>query len=321
MDFDKQGRQAGYIELHNSTNESAWQLLRLPVFCFNGTPGPTTLVLGGMHGDEYEGPAAIHTLAHEIDIADVTGRLILIPALNLPAVMAGRRLTPDDGLNLNRVFPGDPHGSLTQRIAHMVTQDLIPLADNVIDLHSGGRSLNFAPSVLLHEVSGPPMDRGMKAARAFGAPFTVLLCEDHSDVMIDAVVEAQGKVMIASELGGSGVLTHETAALATNGLRRCLAALDHFNHDGPTPSTNVNRLPQSAEHIMCDDTMIFAPALGLGDPVQQGQVIGHQHRVDRSDIAPVAVAANSDGWLICVAGQGLVHRGDVAAIIGTDAGA
>ena len=76
--LDRKGRTSGYVVLHNSTDESAWQQVRLPIHCFNGTPGPTTLVLGGMHGDEYEGPVAIDTLAHDVDPINLTGRLILI---------------------------------------------------------------------------------------------------------------------------------------------------------------------------------------------------------------------------------------------------
>jgi predicted deacylase len=139
-----------------------------------------------MHGDEYEGSVAINALAHAIDIKTLVGWLILLPALDLPAMMAGTRLTPKDGLNLTRVFPGNPLGSLTQRIAHWLSGTMMPLSDHIVDLHSGGRTLNFAPSVLVPETSSQ-LSLATAAGLAFGAPFTVLINEDHSPMTIDAV--------------------------------------------------------------------------------------------------------------------------------------
>ncbi|MEP3423347.1 MAG: succinylglutamate desuccinylase/aspartoacylase family protein [Sulfitobacter sp.] len=316
MDFDASGLSSGYLEFHNSTNVSAWQMLRVPVYCINGAPGPTTLVLGGMHGDEYEGPIAIQHLVQGTSPDDLVGRLILVPALNLPAVQSGTRLSPEDGLNLNRVFPGDPQGSLTQRIAHFISETLIPLADHVIDLHSGGRSLNFAPSVLLHEVEGPAMQKALNAAKAFDAPFTVLLNEDHADVMIDAIVERAGKVMIATELGGSGILTPTTAQIAKDGLKNCLTNLGHFDDlNQPEGTSCFVRFPESDTYLISDDTLLFEPLVELGRHVSKGDVIGLGHMVDRIDVAPVLFKAPQKGWFVCTAGQGLVHRGDVVAIV------
>ena len=318
IDLNAPGKSAGYLHLHNSTNESAWQAIRLPVWCLNGTPGPTTLLLGGMHGDEYEGPVAISNLYHACDSAQIKVRIIAIPAMNLPAVMAGKRLSPVDGANLNRVFPGDPRGSLTSRMAWMLTNELIPLADNVIDLHSGGRSLRFHPCTLLHQVDDPRvMHRALTAAIAFGAPMTVILREDHADMMLDTVVEAAGKVMISSELGGSGVLTSETAALATKGLRRCLAALGHFEEEVAPSRSEVVTVAQTGAHVLAEESAIFEPLVALGQDVLQGQQIARAHFADRSDKRPQSVFAVSDGKVLCLAGQGMTHRGDVLCVIAT----
>ena len=307
---------AGYASFHNSTDLSAWQSVRLPIYCLNGRPGPTTLVMGGLHGDEYEGPVAINSLANTLDTGELDGRLILLPAVNVMALMAGTRLTPDDdGLNMNRVFPGNRHGSITQRIADWITQTLVPLSDHVIDLHSGGRSLNFAPSILLHEVPGEAMNVAKLAALAFGAPFTVLIQEDHADLMIDAVVEKLGKVMISSELGGSGIITHHTAKLATQGLSQMFAALGHFPTQGSPEPSRLVRLPSSNTYLVSDDAMVFAPAVSLGAFVRQGETVGYGHFVNRVGCGPRTYTAPHDGWAICLAGQGLTRRGDVIAIV------
>ena len=229
--------------------------------------------------------------------------------------MAGTRLTPDDGLNMNRVFPGNRHGSITQRIADWITKTLVPVSDHVIDLHSGGRSLNFAPSILLHEVPGEAMNVAKLAALAFGAPFTVLIQEDHADLMIDAVVEKLGKVMISSELGGSGIITHHTAKLATQGLSQMFAALGHFPTQGSPEASRLVRLPSSNTYLVSDDAMVFAPAVSLGAFVRQGETVGYGHFLNRVDFGPTTYTAPHDGWAICLAGQGLTRRGDVIAIV------
>jgi len=313
--LDKPGLTSGYAHFHNSTDRSAWQSVRLPIHCLNGRAGPTTLILGGMHGDEYEGPVAIDALARSVDTDDLIGRLILLPALNLPAVMAGTRLTPDDGLNMNRVFPGDPLGSITQRIADWLSQTLMPLSDHIIDLHSGGRTLNFAPCVFLPEALGS-VSLAKGAGLAFGAPFTVLIDEDHAAMTIDAVAEKLGKVIIASELGGAAMLTRHTATLATEGLVRMVAALGHLPAvKDPPPTSKFVRLPASDAFLVCDDAMVFVPAVDLGARVQKGDILGHGRFIDRVGVAPRPYLAPGDGWVICFGGQGLSRRGDVVAIV------
>jgi len=316
--LDEPGLTSGYVHFHNSTDKSAWQSVRLPIHCLNGSAGPTTLILGGMHGDEYEGPVAIDALAQAVDTNALVGRLVLLPALNLPAVMAGTRLTPDDGLNLNRVFPGDPLGSLTQRIAHWLSETMIPLSDHIVDLHSGGRTLNFAPSILV-PVASSHVPLAKAASMAFGAPFTVLINEDHAAMTIDAVAENLGKVIISSELGGAGMVTRHTATLATEGLARMVAALGHLPVKEAPPPSHYVRLPPSDRFLICDDDMIFVPAIDLGDAVREGDILGHGRFIDRVGTKPRAYFAPHDGWVLCIGGQGLSRRGDVIAVVAQDA--
>ena len=316
--LDQPGLTSGYVHFHNSTDKSAWQSVRLPIHCLKGAEGPTTLILGGMHGDEYEGPVAIDALAHTVNTDALVGRLILLPALNLPAVMAGTRVTPDDGLNLNRVFPGDPLGSLTQRIAHWLSDTMMPQSDHILDLHSGGRTLNFAPSILVPAASSQ-LSLAKAAGMAFGAPFTVLIDEDHAAMTIDAVAEKLGKVIISSELGGAGIVTQQTATLATKGLARMVAALGHLPIKETAATSRYVRLPPSDKFLICDDDMIFVPAVGLGATVHKGDILGHGRFIDRVDTKPRAYVAPHDGWVLCFGGQGLSRRGDVVAVIAQDA--
>src|SRR5678809_1438284 len=145
IDFDKPGKQQGFLQVPYSHNLSGWANLFIPATIVSRGKGPTALVLAGNHGDEYQGQIALMRLARELKPEMVTGRIIVIPSLNFPAACAATRLSPVDGMNMNRAFPGESEGAVTSQIAHYLTTVLFPLSDVVIDIHSGGRSMEFVP--------------------------------------------------------------------------------------------------------------------------------------------------------------------------------
>ena len=140
IDFQKPGKQQGFMQVPYSHNLSGWANVMIPITTVANGIGPTVLILGGNHGDEYQGQIAAMKIARELTPDMVTGRIILIPSLNFPAARAATRLSPLDGMNMNRAFPGDPEGSATSQIAHFLTNVLFPLSDVVIDIHSGLKS-------------------------------------------------------------------------------------------------------------------------------------------------------------------------------------
>ena len=117
LNFNKDGKYISAIKIPHSTNASGWGSLLLPVIVIRNGDGPTILFTGGNHGDEYEGPIALRKLANEIKGEDIQGQIIIVPYLNYPAVLAGTRLSPVDGQNMNRSFPGNPDGSITEDMA------------------------------------------------------------------------------------------------------------------------------------------------------------------------------------------------------------
>ena len=150
IDFEKNGKQQGYLRVPHSRNSSAWGSVLIPITVIKNGLGTTVLFVGGNHGGEYEGPVSLMKLSRELQTEAVQGRVIIMPALNLPAVVAGQRLSPIDGKDMNRVFPGAPKGTVTQIIAHYVHEVLLPLCAAVIDLHAGGYSLSLVPYMSMH---------------------------------------------------------------------------------------------------------------------------------------------------------------------------
>ncbi len=158
-----------------SFNTAGWANYFIPIAVIKNGNGPTALLSGGNHGDEYEGQVALMNLVREIDPEQVQGQLIIIPMFNRPAVLAGTRLSPLDGRNMNRAFPGQRNDTITGMIAHYVSQVLLPLADIVVDIHSGGRTLQFLPSVNMHHLANANQMNEMVRAAGLGRTLCLYL--------------------------------------------------------------------------------------------------------------------------------------------------
>lgn len=139
--------------------------------------GPLLVVSGGVHGDEYEGPLTIMRLFKELSPADIRGTFVGLVVANVPAFEAATRASPIDGLNLARVFPGDPKGSITQQIAYWMGERLIGKADFYIDLHSSGSDAEMPPLSGYNMGQGPAAQLRKTVCEAFHAP----VCWAHPD--------------------------------------------------------------------------------------------------------------------------------------------
>lgn len=114
VDFHREGHQFGHLRLPYSHDRSGYGHIPIPIAVSHRGRGPTLLLTGGSHGDEYEGPVALMKLLRRMPSMALTGRLIVIPGLNLPALLNATRTPPIDGGNLNRAFPGKRDGALTE---------------------------------------------------------------------------------------------------------------------------------------------------------------------------------------------------------------
>ena len=119
INLDASGKQQGYLQVPYSDNLGGWANEMIPMTIIANGAGPTVLVLGGNHGDEFQRQIAAMKLARELTPEMIAGRIILIPSLNFPAARSATRLSPLDGMNMNRAFPGQPEGAVTSQIALM----------------------------------------------------------------------------------------------------------------------------------------------------------------------------------------------------------
>lgn len=239
FDFDSPGKRAGFIDVIHSSNELSLSAIRVPVGVIGGGDGPTVLLTAGNHGDEYEGQVILHRLMQELTPDRVAGRLILMPALNTPAVTARTRVSPLDGGNMNRIFPGDTASGPTAAIASFVDAHLLTRADAVLDFHSGGTVASYVDCGYL--CLGP--DAGLNAANlaladAFGAPFTVICPIDGSGGDFDTAAHKRGVRFLSCELGGMGTVSLPSFETGWNGTLRVLHHLGCIGQAGlPAPAT------------------------------------------------------------------------------------
>jgi N-alpha-acetyl-L-2,4-diaminobutyrate deacetylase len=327
-DLVADGKQSDYLYAPISTNDSAYGLVPIPITVVGNGSGPSVLLTGGVHGDEYEGPIALSRFAREIDPAAIHGRLIILPALNLPAIEAGRRLSPIDGLNLNRVFPGQREGSITPAIAHLVTTVLFPLVDAVVDLHSGGTSLLYLPLAATHVLEDAQRRRrAMEALIAFGAPIALIGTDLDSSGLLDYTAEQHGKIVVSTELGGGGGVSPRAVAVGEQGIRNVLRHFGVLQDGTPAPDprnrsrTRIVETPHVDSFAMAPTAGVYESLVECGEEVRSGATLGLVHRLGENGFDPVPVRAERSGLLICRRAQGRAARGDCVAIIAEDVSA
>ncbi len=319
IDFDADGKQFGVLNVPYSHNQSAWGAVRVPLIVIKNGNGPTLLFVGGNHGDEYEGPIALTKLARGLEPEQITGRLILLPALNLPAVLAATRVSPIDQINMNRAFPGDPMGTPTLMVADYVARYILPLCDAVIDLHSGGKTLNFVPFVGMHVLSDSQlMARTRAALLAFGAPLSLIIEELDTVGMLDTAVEDMGRVFLFTELGGAGSATPGTVALAERGLMNMLRHFGLMEGEPEASPTRFMHSPDASHFVIADDSGVLEMLVELGTEVEEGQPVAQIHDVQKPGHDPVTYQAERTGLLIGRHWPGLIKPGDCLAVIATD---
>jgi N-alpha-acetyl-L-2,4-diaminobutyrate deacetylase len=316
IDLTADGIRHGFLRLPHSRDDSAWGSVMIPISVIKNGDGPTALLTGANHGDEYEGPLALVDLAAHLQLGEVRGRVIIVPCMNLPAFKAAKRTSPIDGGNMNRAFPGRADGTISEKIADYFQRYLLPLADFVLDFHSGGKTLNFLPFAASHVLDDHDQQGRCLAARdAFNAPFSLLMREIDAVGMYDTAAEKMGKVFVTTELGGGGTSTPQTVAIARKGVRNFLIHAGILA--GQIEVSPTRHLEQDD-----DDCFHFSPAAGLfelivppGDTIEEGDVLARIWDVTSPGQRPLQIQAQTGGLVIAHHFPGLIQQGDCLAVL------
>jgi predicted deacylase len=300
-----------------SSNTAGWASTYVPIVTVANGAGPTVLVLGGNHGDEYEGQVAALTLARELRPEQVSGRVIIVPVLSMDASKAGTRLWPS-GANFNRSFPGSPDGAANEQLADFLTRVLFPPSDVVIDMHSGGRSTYFIVCSHMHVVDDAEQRRRMlDGMLAWNTDFHYLYIDVAGTGLLPVEAENQGKIVVTTELGGGGHVTAATHRVAQEGLANVLRWSGVLEGEVVRRDDAVildGRDPRN--YLFAPESGVFEALVDPGTAVSAGQPVGRIHFIERPEREPETIEAELDGVVCGIRAISTTLQGDSVVVTG-----
>ncbi len=269
----------------------------IPLTLVNGSrPGPRVVITAGVHGGEFTPIDAVVRLADRLDPREVHGQVIICPVANPPAVYQGRlNISPVDGVNLNRVFPGDPAGGPTERLAAWLFTHLVDGADVYIDLHCGGIDQVLSDFVGYRLTGDADLDKATaELAGSFGIEDVILgLKADGGNS--HAAAARRGISAVLVEVGSLGQRDEPTALRRVDGLLTALRHLGVLEQTG-SASAAIREWVWSAG-VTAEATGLWYPEFSFGadviGEVAEGDVLGRI--VDPADGTEHTVHAPAGG--------------------------
>jgi predicted deacylase len=250
--------------------------VRLPVFLVNGLKdGPKLVVSAGIHGGEYPCVEAAARLGQTLNPVELSGQVLILPSAN-PVAFKARSIyiTPPDGLNLNRQFPGDPDGSFTQGWAAWLFENVLSQADMYIDMHGGDMIEALVPFVSFNITGDDEVDQTARAmAEAYGIR-AMLVKRDVGGLAGTTYASAAraGVPALLTEAGGQGVWDEENVAILQDGVRRVMARFGMY-----PPIEDAGETAQELggwSWLTSEADGLFYPTVAVGDQVVKGQDLG-----------------------------------------------
>ncbi len=291
------------------------------------SPGgkPGVVAFGGTHGNEYEGQVAVKRLCCDLDPAMMAGRVILIPQLSESACTAGLRSSPQDGVNMNRAFPGQRRGTLSYRIADFVKTHIFPQVRVVLDLHAGGREAVFPLCTSFHVLSDEAQRAETAAvARLFDTPFIFIYSRGMASGLLTDEAEDEGKIAIGGEFGCAEAVGRVGTQHAYEGIRNVLRHYGLLREEvvridriRATPPRFVEA-PDLKDYVPCPRHGIWEPVVSAGQEVRQGELIGRLHDFADHSSDASAVCAHRAGIVIALYFAAVVKKGSTLYVIGDE---
>lgn len=285
--------------------------LDLIVIC-GKRPGKTMVITAGVHGCEYVGIEALKRLSETMDPSEVQGNVIMIPLLNISGFFEGRKqVVPEDGKNLNRVFPGKKDGTISSRVAYIIEKNIHPYADFLIDLHSGDCNESLQPLVFFPDAGRPEINTlSMEGAKALSVPYRVK-SKAKNGLYSWAVQQEIPALLI--ERGSNGVWSEEEVEACMGDIFRIMSVLD-------MRQVRYERIDQIEIHEAVYEEAIesgfWYPKVTAGKHVCYGDILGEFQTYPDKKI--INIQAKFDGIILYYttslgvkAGESLIAYGKI----------
>jgi uncharacterized protein len=293
--------------------------LSIPVAVAHGAKaGPVLALLAGAHGTEYASIIALQKLIAAIDAKELTGTVIIVPLLNVPSfVKIVTHLNPTDGKNMNRMYPGRPDGTQTDRASHHITTQVVEQSDHVIDFHGGDIDESLRPYSYWNQTGRAAQDaisRGM--VLAFGLDHIVISPNRPRDpaasVYFENTATTRGKPSIIVEAGHAGTVEDHDVALLVNGTLSVMRQLKMLP-GAPAPVENPVWIDHLAD-VAADQSGIFYPLVKRGAYVTAGMKIGYV--TDYVGKPIFDARAKEAGVVLYVRAVPTINKGEAIASVG-----
>lgn len=268
-------RSSGFLQIPDGVDEGT----RVPVTVIHGRgDGPVLGLIAGTHGYEYPPILALQNIRGEVDPERLSGTLILVHVANMPSFL-GRTVyySPIDGKNLNRAFPGDPDGTVSERIAHVLTTEVIERSDVVLDMHAGDGNEDLRPFIYMPVTGDTGLDGRIRdLALAFGLDHVVIDpapdVDPEASQFLDHTAISRGVPALTTETGKLGSAGEAWVELAEKGVWGVMAHLGMVDME-PAPVEGVVWL-ENYEVVTSPATGVFRPAVQAGYAVAEGTLLG-----------------------------------------------
>jgi predicted deacylase len=328
IDFAKPGKHHYQIAFHL---DGSWGYSLVPITVINGTAGtanadlPGVAAFGGTHGNEYEGPVAIKRLCRDLDPAEMRGRMILVPQLSETACRAHTRTSPEDGVNMNRAFPGNARGTLSHRIADFVKTKIFPQVRVVVDIHAGGNEAVFPLCTSFHPLPDPKQFADTeRIARLFDTPFLFVYSRQMASGLLSDEAEDEGKIALGGEFGNAEAVSSRGVKHAYEGIRNVLRHYRMLSGDIMRIDPERNSAPRMVQAPFLTDYIptprsgIWEPVVQPGADVAEGDLIGRIHDFSDHTSAPMEIRAHKNGVIIAAYFAAVCKKGLTLYVVGED---
>lgn len=309
-----------FLQVSGSTDDPGTVI---PITVHNGTlEGPVLTLIAGIHGSEYAPILSMQEVGRLIDPSQLSGTVLIVHIANMPA-FTGRTVYfgPQDMKNLNRSFPGDPDGSITERIAHVLTSEVMTKSDYLLDIHSGDANESLRPSYSAYyaEAGGAEViAESRRIAIAFGLETIVQFAGDY-DSLDDAIYTSaqavkRGIPSMDVESGELGTIDVRSIQPITDGVLNVMHELGMLEGEPVLPNNPL--FISSRARVYSEYTGIWYPdpLVQTGDYVTEGTVLGRITDYHGEELQTVLAPAS--GVLLILFGTPPVNAGDNIVVVG-----
>lgn len=308
-------KATGFLEVPSGSDAAT----SIPVVVVNGArPGPILALVSGSHGTEYASVIALEKLISALDPAQLSGKVIIIPLVNIASFeQKVPHLNPVDGKNMNRMYPGKPDGTQTERVSWLITKQVIERSDYLIDYHGGDIDESLNPYAYWPKTGNAQQDAiTHDMAMAFGLNTIIVWADRPKDPnasrYLDNTANTRGKPAIVVEAGYAGTVQTDDVQSLVNGT---LSVMRHLKMLPGTPAMVEHPVwIGKIDTVTSDQTGIFYPLIARGAYVEQGARLGYV--TDYFGKVIFEARAPASGVILYVCSVPSMKKGDTVGYVG-----